>query len=117
MGERTEKLKKLVDNGKDSLEVIAEMLDLFEEMENEVDELNKKYNSLEEEVDAINEDISLLNDGMHVEEYDTIFSAVCPYCQEEIEIDLEAIGDDEEFTCPSCKKEITLEWEDDCDCG
>ena len=40
MGERTEKLRKLVNSEKDSLEVIAEMLDLFEEMEEEVDELN-----------------------------------------------------------------------------
>ena len=46
-----------------------------------------------------------------------MFSAVCPYCQEEIEIDLEAIEEDEEITCPNCHKEITLEWDDDCGCG
>lgn len=116
MGERTEKIKKLIAKEKDSMDVIAEMLDLFEEMEEEVEALNKKYSELEDEVDAINEDISMLNDGMHVEEYDSVFTAVCPYCQEEIEIDLENLEDDEEFKCPNCNKEITLEWDDECDC-
>ena len=118
MGERTEKIKRLIEKEKDSMDVIAGMLDLFEEMEEEVEELNKKYNDLEDELDAMNEDISMLNDGMHVEEYDdSVFSAVCPYCQEEIEIDLEKLDDDEDFKCPKCGKEITLEWDDECDCG
>lgn len=116
MGERTEKLKKLIANEKDSMNVISEMLDIFEEMEEEVESLNKRYSELEDEVDAINEDISMLNDGMHVEEYDSVFTAVCPYCQEEIEIDLDDLEDDEEFKCPNCNKEITLEWDDECDC-
>jgi len=37
--------------------------------------------------------------------------------EEEIEINLEEIEDMEEVTCPHCKKEITLEWDDECSCG
>ena len=117
MGERIDNIKKLIGKEKDSEKVISELLDLLGEMEDEIVALNNRCDDLEEELEAVNEDINLINDGMHIEEYDTVFSAVCPYCQEEIEIDLEAIGDDEEFTCPSCNKEITLEWDDDCDCG
>ena len=48
MGERTEKLRKLVNSEKDSLEVIAEMLDLFEEMEEERTFLQNWQDELEE---------------------------------------------------------------------
>jgi len=117
MGERIEKIKNLVGSEKDNGKVIADLIDLLEEMEDEIVSLNNRCDDLEEELEAVNEDINLINDGMHIEEYDTVFSAVCPYCQEEIEINVEEIEDMEEVTCPHCKKEITLEWDDECSCG
>jgi len=117
MGERVDNIKKLIGQEKNSEKVILELLDLIEEMEEEISSLNEKYNDLEEEMEAVNEDINLINDGMHIEDYDTVFSAVCPYCQKEIEINIEEIEDMEEVTCPHCKKEITLEWDDECSCG
>ena len=117
MSERLDKIKKLVGKEKDSENVIAELLDLLEEMEEEIVTLTNRCDDFEEELEAVNEDLNLINDGMHIEEYDTVFSAVCPYCQEEIEINVEEIEDMEEITCPHCKKEITLEWDDECGCG
>jgi len=117
MREKIDNIKKLVGKEKDSEKVILELLDLLEEMEDEISSLNERYNDLEEEMEAVNEDISLINDGMHIEDYDTVFSAVCPYCHEEVEINVEEIEDMEEVTCPNCKKEITLEWDDECSCG
>ena len=117
MSERLDNIKKLAGKEKDSEKVISDLIDLLEEMESEIITLNNRCDDLEEELEAVNEDLNLINDGMHIEEYDTIFSAVCPYCQEEIEINVEEIEDMEEITCPHCKKEITLEWDDECSCG
>ena len=86
MSERLDNIKKLAGKEKDSEKVISDLIDLLEEMETEIITLNNRCDDLEEELEAVNEDLNLINDGMHIEEYDTVFSAVCPYCQEEIEI-------------------------------
>jgi len=117
MSERINELKKLIGKEKDSGRVISELMDLLEEMDNEIASLNARCDDFEEELEAVNEDINLINDGMHIEEYDTVFTAVCPYCEKEIEINVEELEDMEEITCPHCKKEITLEWDDECGCG
>ena len=117
MSERIDEIKRLVGQEKDSEKVISELMDLLEEMDNEIASLNARCDDFEEELEAVNEDINLINDGMHIEEYDTVFTAVCPYCEKEIEINVEELDDMEEITCPHCKKEITLEWDDECDCG
>lgn len=117
MGERIDNIKKLIGKEKDNEKVIFELLELLEEMEDEISTLNNRCDDFEEELEAVNEDINLINDGMHIEDYDTVFTAVCPYCQEEIDINLEEIEDMEEVTCPHCKKEITLEWDEECSCG
>ena len=117
MSERINELKKLIGKEKDSGRVISELMDLLEEMDNEIASLNARCDDFEEELEAVNEDINLINDGMHIEEYDTVFTAVCPYCEKEIEINVEELEDMEEITCPHCKKEVTLEWDDECDCG
>ena len=117
MSERIDEIKRLVGQEKDSGKVISELMDLLEEMDNEIASLNARCDDFEEELEAVNEDINLINDGMHIEEYDTVFTAVCPYCEKEIEINVEELDDMEEITCPHCKKEITLEWDDECDCG
>jgi len=117
MSKKITEIEKLVKDGEVSKEVMLELISTLKDMEEEVSNLNKRCEDLEEEIEAINEDINLINDGMHIEEYDTVFSAVCPYCEKEIEINLEDIEDTEEFTCPHCKKEITLDWDGECDCG
>ena len=117
MSERINELKKLIGKEKDSGRVISELMDLLEEMDNEIASLNARCDDFEEELEVVNEDINLINDGMHIEEYDTVFTAVCPYCEKEIEINVEELEDMEEITCPHCKKEITLEWDDECGCG
>ena len=117
MSERIDEIKKLIGKEKDSERVISELMDLLEEMDNEIASLNARCDEFEEELEAVNEDINLINDGMHIEEYDTVFTAVCPYCEKEIEINVEELEDMEEITCPHCKKEITLEWDDECSCG
>ena len=117
MSDRINDIKKLIGKEKDSEKVISELLDLLEEMDDEISSLNNRCDEFEEELEAVNEDINLINDGMHIEEYDSVFTAVCPYCNEEIEINVDELEDMEEVTCPHCKKEITLEWDDNCDCG
>ena len=117
MSERIEKLENLIGEGVFNKEVATCLLNMLKDMDNEIETLTSRCTELEEEIEAINEDINLLNDGMHIEEYDTVFSAVCPYCQEEIEINIEDLENEEDFTCPHCKKEISLEWDDECGCG
>ena len=109
MGKRTDEIKRLLKEEADSSKIIAALVDAVEDMENELD-------ALQNELDAMNEDLSLLSDGMHIEEFDSIVDAVCPYCGEEIEIDLDNLENEDEFKCPHCEKEITLEW-DECECG
>ena len=117
MGRSIEEIKKSIKGETVSADVVLDLLQVIEDMEKEIASLTERCSDLEEEVEAINEDINLIYDGMHIEEYDTMFSAVCPYCHEEIEINVEELEEEEDFTCPHCKKEISLEWDDECDCG
>ena len=98
----------------------------IEKLVNIVLEMQSKIEDLEEEISIINEELDMLSNDMQIENYDSIFEAICPYCQEEIEINLEELEEDEEFVCPHCGKEIALEWSEDscgccdhdeCDCG
>lgn len=117
MDKKIKNLEELIEKGSFDKETAVLMLGLLKDMAEEITSLSERCTDLEEEIEAINEDVNLLNDGMHIEEYDTVFSAVCPYCQEEIEINIEDLEDKEDFTCPHCKKEISLEWDDECGCG
>ena len=109
MSKRVDAIKNLMQEEGNSSKVISALVDLVEEMEKELE-------ALQNDMDAVNEDLSLLSDGMHIEEFNSIVDAVCPYCGEEIEIDLDNLESEDEFKCPHCEKEITLEW-DECECG
>jgi len=109
MSKRIDAIKSLMQEEGNSSKVISALVDLVESMEKELE-------ALQNDMDAVNEDLSLLSDGMHIEEFNSIVDAVCPYCGEEIEIDLDNLEDEDEFKCPHCEKEITLEW-DECECG
>ena len=117
MSDRIDNIKRLVEREKDNENVLSELIDLLEDMNDEISSLRNRCEEFEEVLEAVNEDINLINDGMHIEEYDSVFTAVCPYCNKEIEINVEELENMEEVTCPHCKKEITLEWDDNCDCG
>lgn len=112
LNENLEEILKI----KDSNEAIAKLVDVISAMQNKVNELEIKVADLEEGNSIINEEIDMLTNDMQLEDYDSIFEAICPYCQEEIEIDLEKVDEDDDFVCPHCGKEIDLEWSDDCDC-
>ncbi|MBQ7668803.1 MAG: hypothetical protein IJS47_05710 [Clostridia bacterium] len=111
-------LKKIIsDNENNNNEVVSKLLDIIEDLEKTIEELTTRCSDLEEDIEAINEDMELLTDGMHMEDYDPILDAVCPYCNADIEINLDEVEGQDEFKCPECGKAITLEWDSVCDCG
>ena len=102
---------------KDSNEAISELVNVLLKMNDKIEELEAKIDDLEEENSIINEELDMLSTDMQLENYGSVFAAICPYCNEEIEIDLEELEEGDDFVCPHCEKEIALEWSEDCDCG
>ena len=94
MDKKIKNIEELIEKGSFDKETAVLMLGLLKDMAEEIASLSDRCADLEEEIEAINEDVNLLNEGMHIEEYDTVFSAVCPYCQEEIEINIEDLEND-----------------------
>ena len=113
LNENLEEILKINDSAK----AFETLLTVVSKMQDKIDELETKIADLEEENSIINEELDMLSTDMQLENQGSVFAAICPYCNEEIEIDLEELEEGEDFVCPHCEKEIALEWSDDCECG
>ena len=83
-----------------TVEAISKLVDVMSKMNDKIEDLESKIADLEEENSIINEQLDMLSTDMQLENYGSVFAAICPYCNEEIEIDLEKLEEGINF----CKK-------------
>lgn len=129
LSERYNYLKGLADGlelNKDSKEgkVIIAMLELLDDMVLTIEDLEDSRDEINEMLDEIDEDLANLEDAVYGEEDDSdsvdFGEAECPECGALINLDYSLFSEDgDKITCPSCNKEIDVEWDYYCDdeCG
>lgn len=84
-----------------------------------ISELTQRQVSMEETLRSMEKEIKNIAVDIYGEEesedgeYD--FTIVCPYCDEEIVLEVDELKD--EVICPSCNETIELDWGHECDEG
>lgn len=72
--------------------------------------MEEKFINIEKSLKNIEKDIYLDDEENMDDDDDYEFAIVCPYCNKEFVIDVDAIQG--EVICPECKNEIELDWGD-----
>jgi len=113
---KIDELVKAIDTNSAEGKAMKEIISYFEA---EINRLNSKIEELEDGFEQLDNEMAMLvsdlDAGFGDFDVEGKIEAVCPYCEETIEIDIESMENDESFICPHCEKEISLEW--DCECG
>ncbi len=112
--------------------LLKAMVELLGEIAEDVDDVYEVVGDLQDEVDEIDEALADVEDevfggcdcGCEDDEDDWDFdddeelALECPHCGDKIYLDASLLEDCEStITCPNCKEEIEIEFDDDCDCG
>ncbi len=92
------------------------IIDVLDDIALAIEDVEEIQDEMSEQVDGIDEDLAELEKTVYDEDEEIEFEEIeCPYCGEEIEVDLDLIDEDAEaIECPHCHQKIELEW--DCDC-
>ncbi len=92
------------------------IIDVLDDIALAIEDVEEIQDEMTEQVDGIDEDLAELEKTVYDEDEEIEFEEIeCPYCGEEIEVDLDLIDEDAEaIECPHCHQKIELEW--DCDC-
>ncbi len=96
--------------------LLTAIIDVLDDIALAIDDVEEIQDEMSEQVDGIDEDLAELEKVVYEDEDEIEFEEIeCPYCGEEIEVDLDLIDEDAEaIECPHCHQKIELEW--DCDC-
>jgi DNA-directed RNA polymerase subunit RPC12/RpoP len=113
-----------IDDSTNEGKLLGAIIDVLDDISLAIEDIEEIQDEMSEQVDGIDEDLADLEklvldeeDGLEFEEIE------CPYCGENIEVDLDMIDEDAEtIECPHCHEKIELEWDcecedDDCGCG
>ena len=122
LNEVEEKLK----NKEDIEFVKTKILELYEGFADEFEKLTAKWNDrldiisakyafLESKMEVVESNINRIKEDIYVDDEEYDLNITCPYCNEEISIDVENELQDE-VTCPECNNVIELDWNED-ECG
>ena len=105
-----------VDDTTNEGKLLTAIIDVLDDIALAIDDVEEIQDEMSEQVDGIDEDLAELEKVVYEDEDDIEFEEIeCPYCGEEIEVDLDLIDEDAEaIECPHCHQKIELEW--DCDC-
>jgi DNA-directed RNA polymerase subunit RPC12/RpoP len=92
------------------------IIDVLDDISLAIEDVEEIQDEMGEQVDGIDEDLAELEKTVYDVEDEIEFEEIeCPYCGEEIEVDLDLIDEDASaIECPHCHQKIELEW--DCDC-
>lgn len=92
------------------------IIDVLDDIALAIEDVEEIQDEMSEQVDGIDDDLAELEKTVYDEDEEIEFEEIeCPYCGEEIEVDLDLIDEDAEaIECPHCHQKIELEW--DCDC-
>ena len=106
-----------IDSTTNEGKLFTAIIDVLDDIALALEDVEEIQDEMSEQVDGIDEDLAELEKIVYEDEDEIEFETIeCPYCGDEIEVDLELIDEDaESIECPSCHKKIELEW--DCDCG
>lgn len=111
-----------IDDSTNEGKLLNAIIDVLDDMSLAIDDIEEIQDEMSEQVDGIDEDLAELEKVVYDEEDELDFEEIeCPYCGEEIEVDLDMIDEDAEtIECPHCHEKIELEWDCECDdegCG
>ncbi len=113
-----------IDDTTNEGKLLTAVIDVLDDIALAIEDVEEIQDEMGEQVDGIDEDLAELEKIVYEQEDDIEFEEIqCPYCGEEIEVDLELIDEDAEaIECPHCHQKIELEWDcdcddDECDCG
>ncbi|OPX43457.1 hypothetical protein CLHUN_26040 [Ruminiclostridium hungatei] len=113
-----------IDDTTNEGKLLTAIIDVLDDISLAIEDVEEIQDEMGEQVDGIDEDLAELEKTVYEQEDDIEFEEIqCPYCGEEIEVDLELIDEDaESIECPHCHQKIELEWDcdcddDECDCG
>ena len=92
------------------------IIDVLDDISLAIEDVEEIQDEIGDQVDGIDEDLAELEKIMYEEDDELEFEEIeCPYCGEDIEVDLDLIDDAAEaIECPHCREKIELEW--DCEC-
>ncbi len=111
-----------VDDTTNEGKLLTAIIDVLDDISLAIEDVEEIQDEMSEQVDGIDEDLAELEKIVYEAEDEIEFEEIeCPYCGEEIEVDLDLIDEDAEaIECPHCHQKIELEWDCDCDgdeCG
>lgn len=106
--------------------LFKEIIKVLEDIADSVSDMEESQEHLEEQVDAVDEDLGIVERLLYDElfydghgygdEDDKLIAEIqCPHCNEIVELTEKMLDDEmDSFKCSVCGKDITVEW--DCDC-
>jgi len=113
-----------IDDSTNEGKLLNAIIDVLDDISLAIEDVEEVQDEMGEQVDGIDEDLADLEKIIYEEEDELEFEEIeCPYCGEDIEVDLDIIDEDaESIECPHCHEKIELEWDCDdedgeCDCG
>lgn len=110
--------------------LLKAIIDVLEDVAIAVDDVEEVQEQLSEQVDEMDEDLAEMesliyddecgcdncdeDDDEDEDDDDSLAEFDCPHCGESITLEADDINKDS-IICPSCKKEIEIEWTCDCE--
>lgn len=114
-----------IDDSTNEGKLLNAIIDVLDDISLSLEDIEEIQDEMSEQVDSIDEDLAELEKVMYEDDGELEFEEIeCPYCGEEIEVDLDMIDENADtIECPHCHGKIELDWdcecddEDCCDCG
>ena len=111
-----------LDDSTDERRLLKAIIDVLDDVALAVDDIEEVQEQLSEQVDFIDEDLTEIERVLFEEEEDdddVLGEFECPHCNDLIAISEDMFDDEGSvIICPSCGKEIEIEWECECeDCS
>lgn len=111
-----------MDDSTNEGKLLNAIIDVLDDMSLAIEDVEEIQDEMGEQVDGIDEDLAELEKIIYEEDDEFEFEEIeCPYCGEDIEVDLDMVDEDAEtIECPHCHEKIELEWDCECedeDCG
>ncbi|MFZ5987146.1 MAG: CD1247 N-terminal domain-containing protein, partial [Bacillota bacterium] len=102
--------------------LLRAMIEVLDDIALAVDDMEEVQEQLGEQIDNMDEDLAEIEriifdeeDDDDYDDEDFIAEIECPHCHETVELTEDMLDDEaDSFECPSCQKDIAVEW--DCDC-
>jgi DNA-directed RNA polymerase subunit RPC12/RpoP len=107
-----------IDDTTNEGKLLNAVIDVLDDISLAIEDIEEIQDEMGEQVDCIDEDLAELEKAYYEEDDEVELEEVeCPYCGEEIDVDLDMLDENAEFIeCPKCHEKIELEWDCDCDC-